>query len=148
MLWQKIGRCIPLVTTCAAILIGAMSSVGYFELSLADTLIIGLLALLAIDALVERLSLLEQINAKLQKLLRVKKLNEGGKKQCVVTKAQDLSQHNYSDLANPAHCSDLQTLGGQCDARISQANQSLHMVIVESPKDGNGIIIEIRQRSP
>lgn len=65
---KKLGRLIPLVTASAALCIGLMSSVGYIQLSLADDAIIGLLALLAIDALGERLSMLEQINAKLERL--------------------------------------------------------------------------------
>ncbi len=66
--WLKIGRLIPLLTISAAAIVGILSLLGRFQVTMAEGVIIALLTLLAVDALVERLSLLEKIDERLGRL--------------------------------------------------------------------------------
>ncbi len=67
-MFKKLGKFVPLVSAAIASIIEFLFSLDYIQLRVADAVIIGLLALLALDALSERLGLLEQINAKLKNL--------------------------------------------------------------------------------
>jgi len=67
-MFKKLGRLVPLASAAVASIVEFLSSIDYIQLRVADAVIIGLLALLALDALSERLGLLEQINAKLKNL--------------------------------------------------------------------------------
>jgi hypothetical protein len=67
--WFKPSRLIPLLTILGAGAAIVLSLLNILALSLAEDIIIALLALLAVDALIERLSLLEKIEAKLGGLL-------------------------------------------------------------------------------
>ncbi len=66
--WFKLGRIVPLVTALAAGLALAGSMIGLIQLSLAEGIIIALLALLTIDTLTERVGILESIEDKLSKI--------------------------------------------------------------------------------
>ncbi len=65
--WLKISRLIPLVTVLVALAIGILTLLNRFQTSLAEGIIITLLALLATDTLIE-LSLLEKIESKVSAL--------------------------------------------------------------------------------
>ena len=65
---QKLGLVVPLVTTVGAATAIVLSTIGILTLSLAESIIIALLALLAIDALTERVSLLQLIDQKISSL--------------------------------------------------------------------------------
>jgi len=67
-MFKKLGQLVPLASACIASVVEFLFSLDYIQLRVADAVIIGLLALLALDALSERLGLLEQINAKLKHL--------------------------------------------------------------------------------
>jgi len=67
-MFKKLGRLVPLASAAIASIVEFLSSIDYIQLRVADAVIIGLLALLALDALSERLGLLEQINAKLKNM--------------------------------------------------------------------------------
>jgi hypothetical protein len=131
-----------------------MSLLDYFQLSLAEDLIVSLLALLAIDALVERLSLLEQINAKLEQLPRQENLNEHSQTARLVTAALNQSQHHSATPANnltALHVSDhalkLKATGEKCEVRTPQVNRPYGVVVVEIQHDSGGMVFEIRQQS-
>lgn len=66
--WLKIGRLIPLLTILAAAIVGILSLLGRFQVTMAEGVIIALLTLLSIDALVERMSFLEKIDSRLERL--------------------------------------------------------------------------------
>jgi len=63
--WLKISRLVPLMTIVVAGGVGILALLGRFQASLAEGIIITILALLAVDALTERLSLLEKIESQL-----------------------------------------------------------------------------------
>jgi len=67
-MFKKLRQLVPLVSAAAASIVEFLFSIDYIQLRVADAVIIGLLALLALDALSERLGLLEQINAKLKNM--------------------------------------------------------------------------------
>lgn len=67
-MFKKLGQLAPLASAAIASVVEFLSSIDYIQLRVADAVIIGLLALLALDALSERLGLLEQINTKLKTL--------------------------------------------------------------------------------
>jgi hypothetical protein len=71
-MFKKLGKFVPLVSAAVASIVEFLFSLDYIQLRVADAVIIGLLALLALDALSERLGLLEQINAKLKRLSEAK----------------------------------------------------------------------------
>lgn len=66
--WLKFRRLIPLVTVLFALGVGVLSLFQYFQPTRAEGIIVILLALLAMDALVERISLLEKIETTLSSL--------------------------------------------------------------------------------
>jgi len=66
--WLRIGRLIPLLTISAAVTVEILSLFGLFEVTMSENVIIGLLTLLAADALVERLTYLEKIDERLERL--------------------------------------------------------------------------------
>jgi hypothetical protein len=66
--WFKPSRIIPMLTIVGAGTAIVLSLLNMLELSLAENIIIALIALLAIDALTERLSILDVIEARLQHL--------------------------------------------------------------------------------
>ena len=92
--WLRIGRLVPLMTILVAMIVGIMSLLGLFQATLAEGIIITLLAFLAFDALVERLSLLEKIDTTVTKwtdreflkdrseLVRMKELAAGATEIC------------------------------------------------------------------
>jgi len=63
--WAKPGRVIPLLTILGAGTAIVLSLIDVIQLSIAEEVVIALLALLAADALSERLSVLERIESKL-----------------------------------------------------------------------------------
>jgi hypothetical protein len=63
--WIKPSRFIPLLTILGAGTAIIFSLFGIIGLSVAENIILALLALLAVDALIERLSILERIETKL-----------------------------------------------------------------------------------
>jgi len=71
-MFKKLGQLVPLASAAIASVVEFLSSIDYIQLRVADAVIIGLLALLALDALSERLGLLEQINAKLKNMSEAK----------------------------------------------------------------------------
>jgi hypothetical protein len=73
-MFKKLGQLVPLASAGIASVVEFLSSIDYIQLRVADAVIIGLLALLALDGLSERLGLLEQINAKLKHLSETKPL--------------------------------------------------------------------------
>lgn len=77
--WLTIGRLIPLLTILAAAIVGILSLLGHFQVTMAEGVIIALLTLLAIDALVERLSLLEKIDARLERFPETEQLKDRSK---------------------------------------------------------------------
>ncbi len=68
--WIKPNRLIPLLTILGAGIAIVLSFIGVGVLSIAESIIIVLLALLAADALIERISVLERIEAKLSNFSR------------------------------------------------------------------------------
>jgi hypothetical protein len=66
--WIKPSRLVPLLTILGAGTAIILSLLGIIGLSVAENIILALLALLAIDALTERLSILEKIENKLSSL--------------------------------------------------------------------------------
>ncbi|RIK73280.1 hypothetical protein DCC62_17710 [candidate division KSB1 bacterium] len=64
--WLKLRRLLPLLTIAFAVGVGVLS---FFDLiaQVPDEVIVTLLALIAVDALVERMSLLEKISARVEK---------------------------------------------------------------------------------
>jgi hypothetical protein len=72
--WLKIGRLVPLLTILTATVVGILSFLGHFQVTMAEVVIIALLTLLSFDALVERLSLLEKIDTRLEKLPKPEQL--------------------------------------------------------------------------
>jgi hypothetical protein len=58
----------PLLTVLTASLVLSLSAVGVIELTIAENLIVGLVALLGIDALTERLSILKRIEGRLNEI--------------------------------------------------------------------------------
>jgi hypothetical protein len=71
-MFKKLGKFIPLGSAAVAAIVEFLFSLDYIQLRVADAVIIGLLALLALDALSERLGLLEQINTKLKNMSEAK----------------------------------------------------------------------------
>lgn len=65
--WLKFRRLLPLITIAVALGAVGLSQFGVLEMSNAEEVIITLMALLAIDALVERMGLLEKIDARIEK---------------------------------------------------------------------------------
>jgi len=63
--WLRPSRLVPLLTILAAGVAIVLSFLKLIQLSVAEEIVIALLALLAVDALNERLSLLERMRAKL-----------------------------------------------------------------------------------
>jgi hypothetical protein len=66
--WLKLSRVVPLVTVLAAAASLIATQAGVLGLTAADQITIGLVGLLAIDALTERLSVLERIERQLTEL--------------------------------------------------------------------------------
>jgi hypothetical protein len=63
--WFKRKRVLPLLTISMALLANGFSLIGVIELTIAEQIIIAILALIAIDALIERLDILERLEEKL-----------------------------------------------------------------------------------
>ena len=63
--WFSLSRIIPLLTVSTAGIVGVLSLFGYLPLSAPESVIIVLLALLAVDSLIERTGILERIDNKL-----------------------------------------------------------------------------------
>lgn len=59
--WLKPSRLLPIITIGGAALAILLSSLGLFETTITENIVIALLALLAIDALVERIGVLERL---------------------------------------------------------------------------------------
>jgi hypothetical protein len=66
--WKRPERIIPVLTILAAGIAILLSTLEIIDLSIADEIVIGLLALLAVDALTERLSLLDSIKDELRRI--------------------------------------------------------------------------------
>ena len=64
--WLSIQRLIPLATVLVAFLAIIGSGLGIFSLSLFEQIALGILGLLAADALIERMKLLENIRQDLE----------------------------------------------------------------------------------
>jgi hypothetical protein len=147
--WLKIGRLVPLVTAGVGVVAGAMSLLDYVQLSLTEDLIISLLALLAIDALVERLSLLEQINEKLELLPRPQNLNEPPQPARTFVKAQNqshaiLSTKNEQPYVEGDHLFKSEVNEEKHNTGLSEDKPVSRVVIVEIKKDGERMMLEIR----
>ena len=61
----KLNRILPYITVLGAAVAIVLSFLGIISLSIADNIIIALLALIAIDSLTERISILERIEARI-----------------------------------------------------------------------------------
>jgi len=66
--WLRPNRLIPLLTILSAGVAIVLSLLNIIQLTVAEQIVIALLALLAVDALTERLSVLEKIEAKLEEI--------------------------------------------------------------------------------
>jgi hypothetical protein len=66
--WMRIRRLIPLITVLFTLAVGVLSILHRFQPTYSDGIIITLLALLALDALVERVGLLEKIEENISQL--------------------------------------------------------------------------------
>lgn len=66
--WLKVGRLIPLTTVLVALTIGILTLLNLFQATLAEGIIITLLALLATDTLVERIGILEKVESQISAL--------------------------------------------------------------------------------
>lgn len=66
--WLRIRRLIPLITVLFALAVGILSILHRFQPTYVEGIIITLLALLALDSLVERVGLLEKIEERISRL--------------------------------------------------------------------------------
>jgi hypothetical protein len=66
--WLRLNRLIPLLTLLSAGIAIVFSTIGLLSLTLAEQIIIALLALLAVDALNERVTILETVEQRLTSL--------------------------------------------------------------------------------
>lgn len=66
--WLRLRRVVPLVTILLALIFAAADLTGYLPLKNRDGLIVAMLALLALDALVERVSVIDAIERRLANL--------------------------------------------------------------------------------
>jgi hypothetical protein len=60
---NRVSRIVPVVTVSAAAVTEALAQIGVLQLTVAEQVIVGLLALLAIDAFAERMGILRRIEA-------------------------------------------------------------------------------------
>lgn len=74
--WLGFRRLIPLVTALVALAVGVLTLLYLFPATLAEGIIITMLALLATDTLVERINLLEKIEAKISALSTSEQLRD------------------------------------------------------------------------
>jgi len=90
--WIKPSRIVPLLTLLGAGIANVLSFLSILKLSTPESIIIALLALLAIDGLVERISLLEKIDSKLQNSSTEQNLRKRADLPRVVDQAQFASE--------------------------------------------------------
>lgn len=90
--WIKPSRLVPLLTILGAGTAIILSLLGIIGLSVAENIILALLALLAIDALTERLSVLEKIENKLSSLSSGQQLRTRNELPSVETQAAYASE--------------------------------------------------------
>lgn len=92
--WFKPSRLIPVLTILAAGITIVLSLLNVFKLSIAENIIIALLALLAVDALSERLNILERVDAKLSNLAMMQTLRKRRDIPTITNHAQHASEIN------------------------------------------------------
>ncbi|MCK6622652.1 MAG: hypothetical protein L6Q94_19355 [Calditrichia bacterium] len=126
--WFKPQRILPLLTIVGAGLVLVFSMLEVIKLSVADSIIIALLALIAIDSIVERLSILENIEGKINNTF-------GGKSLRSRTELWDFEKHS-------AHASEI------CILAISAISMSGRFAHIFENKVRSGCKIKIILLNP
>ena len=89
--WLRPGRLIPILTILGAGIALVLSLLNIIALTIAENIIVALLALLAVDALTERLSILERLDTK----MRLISFNEGLRKRSEIPLVEEQAANAY-----------------------------------------------------